>query len=120
MLHMIVNQEKWSALPKQYQAILNQAGAAAGTWMIEKYDSVNPAALKRLIAGGAELRAFPQPVMEACYQATQDHLNEIAGKSPLFKKTKESHDAYMKEVLSYTQIAENYYDNFLLAKMRKG
>jgi TRAP-type mannitol/chloroaromatic compound transport system substrate-binding protein len=88
--------------------------------MIEKYDSVNPAALKRLIAGGAELRAFPQPVMEACYTATQDHLNEIAEKSPLFKKTKESHDAYMKEVLFYTQIAENYYDNYLLSRMRKG
>ena len=88
MLHMIVNEEKWNALPKQYQAVLNQAGAAAGAWMIEKYDSVNPAALKRLVAGGAELRAFPQPVMEACYKATQDHLNEIAEKSALFKKTK--------------------------------
>lgn len=120
MLHMIVNEEKWNTLPKQYQAVLNQAGAAAGAWMIEKYDSVNPAALKRLVAGGAELRAFPQPVMEACYKATQDHLNEIAEKSPLFKKTKESHDAYMKEVLFYTQIAENYYDNYLLSKMRKG
>ena len=65
MLHMIVNDEKWNSLPKQYQAIVNQAGAAAGAWMIEKYDSVNPAALKRLVAGGAELRAFPQPVMEA-------------------------------------------------------
>ena len=112
MLHMIVNDEKWNALPKQYQAILSQAGAAAGAWMIEKYDSVNPAALKRLIAGGAELRAFPQPVLEACYQATQEHLNEIAEKSALFKKTKESHDAYMKEVLFYTQIGENYYDNY--------
>ena len=120
MLHMIVNEEKWNSLPKQYQSILNQAGAAAGSWMIEKYDSVNPAALKRLVAGGAELRAFPQPVMEASYKATQDHLNEIAEKSPLFKKTKESHDAYMKEVLFYTQIAENYYDNYLLGKMRKG
>ena len=47
-------------------------------------------------------------------------MNEIAEKSPLFKKTKESHDAYMKEVLFYTQIAENYYDNYLLGKMRKG
>jgi TRAP-type mannitol/chloroaromatic compound transport system substrate-binding protein len=120
MLHMIVNDEKWSSLPKHYQAIVNQAAAAAGAWMIEKYDSVNPAALKRLVAGGAELRAFPQPVMEACYKATQDHLTEIAAKSPLFKKTKESHDAYMKEVLFYTQIAENYYDNYLLGKMRKG
>ena len=45
--------------------------------------------------------------MEACYKATQDHLNEIAEKSPLFKKTKENHDAYMKEVIFYTQIQKN-------------
>ncbi len=120
MLHMVINDEKWNALPKLYQNILNQAGSAAGAWMLEKYDNVNPAALKRLVAGGAELRAFPQPVMEACYAATQEHLNELTEKSPLFKKTRESHDAYMKEVLFYTQIAENYYDNYLLGKMRKG
>lgn len=54
MLHMIVNDEKWASLPKQYQAIVNQAASAAGAWMLEKYDSVNPAALKRLIANGAE------------------------------------------------------------------
>jgi TRAP-type mannitol/chloroaromatic compound transport system substrate-binding protein len=86
--------------------------------MLEKYDSVNPAALKRLIANGAELRAFPQPVLEVCYNATQEHLNELAGKSELFKRTKDSHDAYMKELLFYTQIAENFYDNYLLGKMR--
>src|SRR3954449_2928249 len=118
MLHMIVNDEKWASLPKQYQAIVNQAASAAGAWMLEKYDSVNPAALKRLIANGAELKAFPQPVLEACYAATQEHLNELATKSDLFKRTKESHDAYMKELLFYTQIAENFYDNYLLGKMR--
>ncbi len=59
MLHMIVNDEKWASLPKHYQAIVNQAGAAAGAWMLEKYDSVNPAALKRLIANGAELMRVP-------------------------------------------------------------
>src|SRR3954464_6944631 len=81
MLHMVVNDEKWNSLPKQYQAIVNQAASAAGAWMLEKYDNVNPTALKRLIANGTELRAFPPAVMDACYQATQDHLNEIAEKS---------------------------------------
>ena len=33
-------------------------------------------------------------------------------------ESKESHDAYMKELLFYTQIAENFYDNYLLGKMR--
>ena len=53
-------------------------------------------------------------------QGDPEHLDDLAGKSPLFKKAIDSHHAYMKEVLFYTQIAENYYDNYLLAAMRKG
>ena len=45
-------------------------------------------------------------------------IDELAAKSDLFKRTKDSHDAYMKELLFYTQIAENFYDNYLLGKMR--
>ena len=118
--HFLINQAKWNELPKNYQAIVTAAAGLANVEETARYDARNPAAMKRLIGAGTQLRAFPQPVMEACYKATQYHLNEIAEKSPLFKKTKESHDAYMKEVLFYTQIAENYYDNYLLGKMRKG
>ncbi len=120
MLHVVIGQEKWDGLPKSYQAIVTQAAAAAGAWMLEKYDSVNPAALKRLIANGTELRAFPQPVLEACFKATNEHLADLAGKSPLFKKALESHHGYMKEVMFYTQIAENFYDNYLLAALKRG
>ena len=120
MLLAMVNLDKWNALPKYYQNILEQAGHLANNWMMAKYDMVNPIGLKKLLANGAKLRGFSPEIMEASYKATQDYLAETAEKSPLFKKTKESHDAYMKEVLFYTQIAENYYDNFLLGKMRKG
>src|SRR6202044_2394442 len=48
MLFAFVNLDKWNALPKSYQAVLQQAAAYANTWMIAKYDRVNPAALKRL------------------------------------------------------------------------
>jgi TRAP-type mannitol/chloroaromatic compound transport system substrate-binding protein len=119
MLHMVVNEEKWAALPKPYQAIVNSAAEAAGAWMVAKYDSVNPAALKRLIANGTQLKAFPPPVMEACYQATEAHLGELAAKNPLFKKALDSHNAYRKEAYFYSQIAENFYDNYMLAALRK-
>ena len=63
-------------------------------------------------------------VMDISKQELGKNLKRFKGaawdQSPLFKKTKESHDAYMKDVLFYTQIAENYYDNYLLGKMRKG
>ena len=38
MLLAFVNQDKWNALPKNYQAILEQAGHYANTWMMAKYD----------------------------------------------------------------------------------
>ena len=37
-----------------------------------RYDARNPAALKRLVANGAQLRPFPQAVMEACLKASNE------------------------------------------------
>ena len=120
MLHMVVNGPKWAELPKHYQAILTQAGEAAHNWMVAKYDAVNAGALRRLVAAGTELRAFPQPVMEACFKAATDHYADLAGKSPLFKKALDSHQAFRAEQYVYWQIAEHYYDTWLMAATRKG
>ena len=43
MLFAFVNLDKWNALPKHYQAVLEQAGHDANTWMMAKYDELNPA-----------------------------------------------------------------------------
>ena len=58
MLLAFVNLDKWNALPKHYQAVLEQAGHFANTWMMAKYDELNPAALRRLLAGGAKLHVL--------------------------------------------------------------
>src|SRR3569832_790994 len=72
MLHNFINIDKWNALPKSYQEIVRAASDKAHTWMQAKYDAVNPPAIKRLVAAGAQLRPFPQAVMEASYKATQE------------------------------------------------
>ena len=46
----------------------------------------NPQALKRLVAGGAQLRPFPQPVMEACLKAANEVYAEISATNADFKK----------------------------------
>src|SRR6202453_2678001 len=51
MLVSFVNLDKWNALPKNYQSVLEQAGHYANNWMMAKYDQVNPQALRKLIAG---------------------------------------------------------------------
>src|SRR5436190_19031180 len=52
MLHNMINVAKWQSLPKSYQSIVRTASAMANDWMVAKYDASNPAALKRLVAGG--------------------------------------------------------------------
>src|ERR1022692_4449066 len=54
MLLSFVNLDKWNALPKYYQSILEQAGHYANNWMMAKYDQANPPALRRLLANGTK------------------------------------------------------------------
>src|SRR5690349_17285353 len=70
--HNMINITKWNELPKAYQAMLQVASGDAWGWVVGKYDYVNPPALKRLVGQGAQLRPFPQPVLEACYSAAQE------------------------------------------------
>src|SRR6202011_199075 len=64
-LHFMINTGKWAELPKSYQAILTIAAANANVNVQARYDARNPAALKRLISGGAVLEPFSPAIMDA-------------------------------------------------------
>jgi TRAP-type mannitol/chloroaromatic compound transport system substrate-binding protein len=114
MLHNFINLDKWNALPKSYQAIVQAASETAHTWMQSKYDAGNPAALKRLVAAGAQLRGFPQPVMEACYKAATDTYNEVSAKNAAFKKVYDSMVAFRGNEYLWWQVAELGFDAFMV------
>ena len=84
--HNIINLAKWNELPKHYQAAIMTASGETWEWVLGKYDHGNPAALKRLIAGGALLRAFPQDIMEASYKAAKEIYAGLSQTNPHFKK----------------------------------
>src|SRR5437588_6763264 len=54
--HFMINLEKWNQLPKTYQAIVIAAAGFANVEQTGRYDARNPAALKRLVGAGAQLR----------------------------------------------------------------
>ncbi len=120
MLHNFINLDKWNALPKSYQAIVKAASAQAHNWMLAKYDAGNPAALKRLIAGGAQLRPFPQPVMEASYKATTDTYAEVSAKNADFKKVHDSMVAFRGDEYLWWQVAELGFDAFMVRQRSRG
>lgn len=113
-VHWVVNLDKWNSLPKAYQVIIARACDAAQAWMVAKYDAVNPPALKRLIAAGAVIRPFPQPIMDACYRAANEYFAELTAKEPQFKRAFDSVNAYRRDHHQWWQIGEHAIDSFLI------
>ena len=119
-VHAFVNLDKWNALPKAYQAILTNATINANTWMAARYDMVNPAALKRLVAGGTQLRPFTNEVLEACLKATNELWAEISAKNADFKKTIDAMQAYRSDEYLWWQVAEYTFDSFMIRSRTRG
>lgn len=117
-LTLFVNLKAYDALPKEYQAALQAACAEANQWMTAKYDIGNPPALKRLVAGGAQLRVFPKPVMDASFKAANELYAELSAKSPEFRKIYESWAKFRDEQILWFRVCENGFDNFMAAASR--
>jgi TRAP-type mannitol/chloroaromatic compound transport system substrate-binding protein len=112
MISALVNSKAWEALPAHFKAAFEVAANEQNLLMPAKYDARNPEALRRLMAGGTELRAFPQPVLEACYKASIETFNEFASKNEEFKKVYEHWKAFMNASNQWFSVAELRLDAF--------
>jgi TRAP-type mannitol/chloroaromatic compound transport system substrate-binding protein len=117
-LHLFVNRKAWDALPKIYQEVLRSACGEGNIWTMAKYDRENPAALRRLIASGTQLRQFPKSVMDACYKATQEMYAEHNAKNPEFKKIYDSYFGFQKESTPWMRVTENFFDDYMATVLK--
>ncbi len=109
-LSFFFNLDKWKALPKTYQTILRTAAAMAGHDMQAKYDVLNPPALRRLVAAGAQLRPLPNDILRASYKIALDLYKEMSEQNPSFKKIYEHQAAFHRDSQAYWAISDFYYD----------
>lgn len=116
---LYVNQDAFNDLPKQYQDIIATAARAAGGNMLTIYDSQSPGALRRLIADGAVLKAFPRDVMDASFAATNELYKEFSEKDARFKKILDNYMAFRDDLVPWFRVAEGSYDNYLAQALRK-
>jgi TRAP-type mannitol/chloroaromatic compound transport system substrate-binding protein len=119
-IHLFVNQAKWKELPKAYQAILTAASGYANNDMLAKYDARNPAALRRLLGAGTQLRPYSQEILEAAYKATNEVFDEVSAKNADFKKVVDSVKAFRNEGYLWFQVAEYAYDTFMIRARARG
>ena len=116
----MINLTKWNELPKNYQAILATAAATANQSMLAKYDAKNPGALKSLIAGGAQLRAYPDDMMSKALEAANALYAKLSAENPEFKKIYDNQVAFRNEANLWNQVAELSFDVFMIRNRPKG
>jgi TRAP-type mannitol/chloroaromatic compound transport system substrate-binding protein len=118
MLHTMINTAKWAELPPVYQSIVKTACQAANVDMQAKYDARNPEALKKLVGAGAQLRPFPQDVMEACFNAAKETYVEMNAANAAFKKVHDSMMAFRADQYLWFQVSEFTFDRFMMGQQQ--
>ncbi|NLZ12357.1 MAG: TRAP transporter substrate-binding protein DctP [Alcaligenaceae bacterium] len=118
-LSLYVNEGAYNQLPKPYQSIIAMASRYAGQQLLTDYDAHNAAALRRLVASGAVLRAFPLDVMNASFEAANAVYKEFCDKDPGFKKVYDNYMAFRDEVAPWFRLAEGSYDNYLATALAR-
>lgn len=120
VVHVAFNRAKFEALTPTYQAVLRAAARLTDADMLARYDARNPAALKRLVVSGAELRAFPQDVLEAAYKASGDVCRDLAAGNPKFRAMLDAVLTFRSEEYLWWQVSEYTFDNFMIRQRAKG
>lgn len=119
-VHAMFNLAKWNELPKAYKSILTAACHQANTVMQAKYDIVNVPALKRLVGAGAQLRPFPNDVMEASFRASTELYNELSARNAEFKAAIDAMRAWRGDAYLWWQVAEYTFDTFMIRSRTRG
>jgi len=108
-----VNLKQWEALPAEYKAIFEAACAEANIDMLAKYDALNPAALKRLVGHGVQLRPFSKDIMNACHQAANEVYAEESAKNPKFRKIHDAWKVFRDDQILWFRVTEQNFDNYM-------
>ena len=113
-ISVIISTKQWDSLPPMYKAAITAAAYEAHLHVQANYDVRNPQALARLLKRGVKLRAFPQPVMDACLKAARETMDAEAEKNPMFKKIYDHYRRFQTQQNQWYSVAEARMQNFLI------
>lgn len=111
-LNLQVNQAAWDKLPSEYQEALRTATYEANINMLAKYDALNGAALKRLVAKGVQLTPYADEILQAAQTAAFDLFEESASNDGTFKTVYEQWKTFRTEVYGWNRVNELSFARF--------
>ena len=112
-LEFFINNKAFEKLSPENKAIVRAAAAVAAADMTSKYGAQNPVSLKRLVASGTKLTAFPKAVIDAGFKTSMQVYAEHVAKSPEFKKIYEDMRAFQRDQILWNRASEFPYNQYM-------
>ncbi|RDB44607.1 ABC transporter substrate-binding protein [Halomonas sp. DQ26W] len=107
VLEGTVNLDAWNALPDDLKAVVTEAARASNLAMISEFAYRNAQALDTLVEEhGVQLRTFPDDVVEALYESSQQVIQNQVENDPDSAKVYESYQAFQNLVRPFHDVGE--------------
>lgn len=114
-LDLMINLDSWRTLPREYQEIVKSAAAEANLTVIADYYAKNGPAMEQLLQGGTQLRRFPDSILLAAQRATEEALDEIAGRDATFRDNLTGWRRFRDIVRKVPRVGEFAFEEFIYA-----
>lgn len=116
VLELFFNKEKYEALPKDLQVILQSAGLRLNHWMLSEFEAKNTEYLEKIIAeGSTQIRPFTTEILEQLRTYTTEIIEDMAVKDAFTKKVYSSYQSFRKQSESWSKLTERaYYERLMI------
>jgi len=108
-LETTINKSEWSKLPDDLKQICALASYNQNIWELAQFDSLNGAALRRLIDAGVQLRPFPDQVMATLRTTATEVIDGVAAGDPQSAKVWEDFKSFHDQVGGWSTVSEKAY-----------
>jgi TRAP-type mannitol/chloroaromatic compound transport system substrate-binding protein len=110
---LYVNVKAWEALSPELQAIVESAAFASHVSVQAHYDTVNPIALKELIANGVKLHRFDKSILDAAYKSALQLYSDLSNKNPNWKKIWTDYEQFRNQSIAWFRFNEAGFNSYM-------
>ncbi len=103
-LEIVVNKDAFNDLPKDLQAIVEEAARATSVETLAQFDYFNTQAMIKLKEKGVQFKEFPEDVITALKGATAEVMDDLAKENPQFAKVQKSYNDFLTPATEYANL----------------
>ena len=95
------------------KAMVESAAQSAHAGIQARYDMLNPVALKQVVAAGVRVKAFPKPVLDAAFKASNALCADLSRRNPAWRRIYADYSAFRREQNLWHRLPEAHFDRYM-------